>query len=1291
MESSSSDVCRIEKLQTAEQWITWKFQIKIILNSCDLYDVVCGDAEPLKSAKDGDLKEHLKADFKAQRIIVTSVGQQPLTHIVNCKTAREMWTKLITVYEQKSQTNIHMLQQKFYACVKAEKDDIATHISKVECIAQQLRDLGETVSESMLITKILMTLPDKYMHFHTAWESTAATDRTLSNLTSRLIIEETRMSLHTHTQHQNAFMAEKGRIYESHSSKSFSGGGSRGRCFICKKTGHWKRECPKKKNSKIENKNNNKDAFISTLQRCDTNSDSQGWFMDSGATDHMTYDRELFSSYEQFDKPQKVRVGNGELINAYGCGDVDILSYNNFTWLNKCLKKVLYVPEIKVNLFSSNSALDKGLRLVSNKDECRLLDGDKIVAVGFREKSLFRMMFEIKIPSANIATKIHDLKTWHERLAHQNIKTVKLFLKNKNIQVADDGLFCEACVFGKHSKLKFQASDSRAKQPGELVHSDLCGPMQHPSLSDSRYFLLFKDDFSKYRCVYFLKHKSEVPSCFRNFIYKLKSETGLKLKTIRTDNGTEFLNENFEDVLKQFGILHQTSVPYCPQQNGRAEREMRTLVEAGRTMIHAKNLPLELWPEAINTAAYVINRSALNDDLKTPFELWTGKDLNTDWENWKAFGDVCFVHVPASKRRKWDLKSEKGHFVGYIEGVKGYRIWVPRTNKIEVSRDVIFQKTIPEHVNEIHKKNEDSETTTVESNNILVFDDGDEPKQLERDESFHSAEDSDADDDEVPLRYRLRSAAGAHNSTVSAMLAGCAFVAESIEPNSFEEALRSRDASKWDQAMANEMDALIKNQTWELVSPPDDRKVIDNKWVYKIKGSSTNEPDLFKARLVVRGFSQVKGLDYEETFSPVARFSSIRTVFSLAAHKSYKIKNFDIKTAFLNGTLKENIFMKQPKGFEDGTGRVCKLQRSLYGLKQASRVWNEKFTSFLRSFHLETSKADPCVFVGNDIIMAIYIDDGIIAAKDDNKIQAVINFLRKEFAVKVFEAKFFLGFEIFYKTDGTIFINQQCFADKIVSKFGMMNANTVSTPADTFAFEMVEDNETSSSTNFPYRAAVGSLMYLAVGTRPDISYALGVVSRYMENPKEVHIKALKRIIRYVKGTRNYGIAFNSNSLYTFESYSDADYAGDRNTRRSTSGYICFLGDGPISWCSQQQRCVALSTTESEYIAAAEAAKEISWLKLLFDDIRCSYQNSTLFMDNQSAIRLVKNPEFHKRTKHVDVKYHFIREKYTQKVFDIEYVSTELQKADIFTKSLPKERFQILRKMIGVFPLSADSN
>ncbi|XP_055919019.1 uncharacterized protein LOC129951016 [Eupeodes corollae] len=196
--------------------------------------------------------------------------------------------------------------------------------------------------------------------------------------------------------------------------------------------------------------------------------------------------------------------------------------------------------------------------------------------------------------------------------------------------------------------------------------------------------------------------------------------------------------------------------------------------------------------------------------------------------------------------------------------------------------------------------------------------------------------------------------------------------------------------------------------------------------------------------------------------------------------------------------------------------------------------------------------------------MAIYIDDGIIPAKDDNKIQAVINFLRKEFAVKVFEAKFFLGFEIFYKTDGTIFINQQCFADKTVSKFGMMNANTVSTPADTFAFEMVKDNKTSSSSNFPYHATVGSLMYLAVGTRPDISYALGVVSRYMENPMEVHIKALKCIIRYVKGTRNYGIAFNSNSLYTFESYSDADYAGDRNTRRSTSGYICFLGDGPIS-------------------------------------------------------------------------------------------------------------------------------
>lgn len=314
--------------------------------------------------------------------------------------------------------------------------------------------------------------------------------------------------------------------------------------------------------------------------------------------------------------------------------------------------------------------------------------------------------------------------------------------------------------------------------------------------------------------------------------------------------------------------------------------------------------------------------------------------------------------------------------------------------------------------------------------------------------------------------------------------------------------------------------------------------------------------------------------------------------------------------------------------------------------------------------------------------MAIHVDDGLIVGESSNEIKSLLKYLGEKFEIKEMDVGCFLGIEIQKREDKSIFVHQSTYAKKVLSKFNMENCNTVSTPSDTN--QQMQSFDESSASNYPYRELIGSLMYLAVGTRPDLAHAVGIASRYLQNPTIVHENAAKRILKYLKKTLNFGILFHSDKTTDLFAYSDADFAGDIDSRRSTTGYVSIFGGGAISWCSERQKSVSLSTTESEYMAASQCVKELVWLKSIFNEILGeSVLKMGFFMDNQSAIRLIKNPEFHKRSKHIDVRYHFIREKYEENLFDLQYISTKEMVADIFTKSLATQRFNDLTKKLGV--------
>jgi len=360
--------------------------------------------------------------------------------------------------------------------------------------------------------------------------------------------------------------------------------------------------------------------------------------------------------------------------------------------------------------------------------------------------------------------------------------------------------------------------------------------------------------------------------------------------------------------------------------------------------------------------------------------------------------------------------------------------------------------------------------------------------------------------------------------------------------------------------------------------------VVSCKWILKSKVNPDGSLARRKARLVARGFSQTHGVDYFETFSPVVRYESVRCILSLAAAKKMDIVQFDVKTAFLNGDLKEEVFMSQPEGYEDGSGRVCKLNRSIYGLKQSSRNWNEKFNSFLSGEGLVATAEDTCVFVRHNgketLIVCLYVDDGLVCGTNKGEVASFLKSLESVFEITAGSPEQYVGMEISRdKNAGTISISQTGYISRVLQRFGMMECKSVATPMTAGIKLQVEDSK--EVFQCPYREAIGCLNYISCVSRPDITYAINCLARYSNDPKKVHWRAVKRVMQYLKGTKDKKLLFGSDRELVLTGHCDSDWGGEEDQRRSTTGYVFSLTGGPVSWCSRLQRTTALSVTEAE--------------------------------------------------------------------------------------------------------------
>ena len=1249
MTSTSTSIHSIEKLDSTN-YHAWKFKMQMVLVDKDLWDIIEGSGEEPEE-ESSERKSWKVRDRKALATICLSVKDSELVHVRTCKTSAEAWKKLAEVYETKGLARKLFLRRKFFTIQLQERDSMQQHINKVMTLAEQLEGIGAPVNDEDIAMTLLCSLPESYENLIIALES-RADDLTAEFVQARLLQEETRRKEANTVKHEDsAFLlknkgkedVQKGKKKAKYSPKKrfpF-------KCYSCGKEGHKAAECFSRTG---EGKNQDKevqrdtDTCAAAFTVCTRDRDK--WYVDSGATQHLCSKREWFYNFRDI-PAYNIYLADRNSIMAMGIGTIimnmDINGKESITRMDE----VLYVPNLHGNLLSVSRLVSRGYIVIFDSSGCRIMNSDeKIAAVAIKEKNLYHLLGTVQERSDHTyLTKLsqNDISTWHQRLGHLGVEYIRQMItkdmvRDLEIEDKDEVMdICVGCIQGKQQRLPFPISKGeRAKDILEIIHTDICGPMNNISLGGARYFLTFIDDKSRKTFVYFLKTKDEVFDKFKEFKSMVEKQIGKKIKILRSDNGGEYTSKKFEQYLKWKGIIHQTTVPYTPEQNGVAERANRTIVERARSMLHAKNLGYEFWAEAVATAVYLKNCSptkAVSD--KTPQEAWRGYKPTVS--HLRIFGCKTWAHIPKNKRTKLDSKAVECVFVGYCNRSKGYRLYNPSTKKIIISRDVTFDERDSQNTpnNEtMNPRIEEQEEIKIQEQQIDLksledqdleekkdreIDDiiEDDKEDLEDQEEFQTSSSSVFQDVLIPRRS-LRDKQPPERYGFDAEQARIAFSIE--EPQSYKEAMEQNDSKEWEKAMKAEYISIMKNKTWTLTKLPPDRKAIGCKWVFKTKYNALGKIERYKARLVAKGYSQTQGIDYDETFAPVVKFNSIRILLALAAMLDLKIHQMDVNTAYLNGDLDVDIYMEQPEGFikRGQEDKVCKLNKALYGLKQSGRVWYQKIDTYLSSLGFKRTFADNCIYILTKgktiIIVTLYVDDFLIFS---NNIEATTNLKRqlsKRFDMKdLGEAQYCLGIQIIRnRKEKTISINQTKYIENILKRFNIFDCKPIGIPLDTNskltkAMSPITDEKREEMKKVPYQSAVGSLMYAMLGTRPDIAYSVGVISQFNSNPGKAHWIAVKRIFRYLKGTMDYSLTYKGSESQLL-GYSDADWGGNLDDRRSTTGYTFIISGGAVTWSSKKQQTVALSSTEAEYMALTQATKEAVWIKHLLTELNINNFN-----------------------------------------------------------------------------------
>jgi hypothetical protein len=1371
--TSSSALYSVEKLTSdptgSNNFAIWKQRLELVLMGRGLWDYVGGELtqEPTgDKASQVDKNSWRTNNTQALAQIGLTLSGPELSHIRGIKFAKEAWNKICSVFEQRSLASKVFKRRRFFTATLKEGDSVQLHIVTLRDMAAELEAMGVAISDEDLAMTMLCSLPE-------SWNATVVSIEAMPTLTSdyvsnRLIDEERRK-----LELSNKSAGQESAFYSATPRTGSSSGVRRPQCTFCKAMGHVEAKCYKKHGYPDDHSHNPRNiksrtssagaqahavtssqdcsptaispsyAFNTYTDDCSrpATSDSLVWFIDTGSSEHFCNQLDWMTDIKAV-APISIKVSDGRMIKSSTTGVIQATIVVQGKRIGVVFHHVYYVPDLQVNLLSVKRMTSSGTVrlefdgphcLISSKDDrwrFQAAEVGNLYAITLnRSSSSFMVEAGSALATTTTSTAEELARRWHGRLGHLHMDAIRSLVScstglDPRIAQAVIGQ-CEACIRGKiHRMAMPQQVTSRAQALLELVHTDVCGPMRTATLAGSRYFVTFIDDFSRFIVIFAMKTKDETLAHFK--VYKAWAElhTGHPIKAMRSDGGGEYSSKDFDTFLQSCGIARQRSTPYTPQQNGVAERANRTLVEMARTMLHAAELSLHLWGEAVLVAAYIRNRSPTRALASgTPYQAWTGKQ--PDLDHLRVFGCKAFACVTTPNTSKLDSKAWDCIFVGYSAESKAYRLYHPASGRIVISRDVVFVED---------SVKPPSPSVKASSDVMLV------PIDWQSDDSPAAPVDSDApapdvDDDSnddnsvassstpptslVPVAPALAPSDSAPSNPArrSARLQqpanqryyGANAFAASVDdseledqPSTYREVMSRPDSAQWEAAMKDEIDSIIKNNTWELVDLPPERKAIGCKWVYIRKRTATGKIERYKARLVAKGFSQIEGIDFTETFAPVAKFSSIRALLALATDYDLEIHQMDVKTAFLNGDLDVDIYMEQPEGFTvtGSEHQVCKLKKSLYGLKQAGRAWYQKIDDALFKLGFTRLDTDHCVYQltrdGLRLWIALYVDDLLIFSNQLEQLKDFKSQFSKLFDMKdLGEAHFALGIEIIRdRAQRTLFISQRRYIDNLLRRYGMDDCKPISTPMEVkpklTRLQCPQSGEEAASVrNLPYQSAVGAMMYAMLGTRPDIAFAIARLSQFSSNYGITHWSALKRVMRYLAGTRDLCISYRGASASTsvvtnLIGYCDADWGSDIDHRRSITGYVFTLAHGAISWQAKTQQTVALSSVEAEYMASTQATKEAIWWDRLLSGLHLQVPKPMdIRSDSRGSIALSKNPASHSRTKHISIQHHFVREQVESNMVQLSWIPTEDMPADLLTKPLARDRHQALILRLGM--------
>jgi hypothetical protein len=1105
---------------------------------------------------------------------------------------------------------------------------------------------------------------------------------------------------------------------------------------------------------------------------------STSTILDSGTTSTLIMDREIFWTYTE-GTSVKVKTANHGFLSTSGRGDcLAELTLNGRTFRIK-LTDCLHAPGAYINLLSVSRMLKKGWSCnfqpypprceLSHRGELygQIPEVNDLFSVELRfirpgETSFYSSPSEISAFARVPLT--WDL--WHARLGHiggEAVKRVPLIATGVEVDKNVPLRRCEPCIIAKHPRKPFPPSEEPpAAHPLDVIHSDLCGPFPIVTPHGKYHFVIFLDDHSNLLNLQLLATKDQALEAWRTVKTRWENHLERKVKVFRSDNGGEFVNAAFTKALQDAGIERQLSAPYAHQQNGKAERAMRTIEGRLFALLETAQLPANLWGEAALTVCYLWNRSesrALKPGT-TPYEIVNGKQ--PDLSHLRVFGSHCFARIPTEVQSKLGPHSRRAIFMGYPDGTKGYRLRDMVTGAFFIARDVIFNENLPSvtHAHDSEESDDDEHDSPAShvppphtsshppsspstaspspstpppqprrSTRARILTEGgktfaegiaaskarlQELRQARNERIAHPAltEGVPVHDDSPTISEEVEEDLEQIEPNTDVTEAFANLMVEEhahltirsdrkrdpysdnydmkVPPASYDEAVLRQDRDEWLMAMQKELGIMDEMNVYQLTTLPAGRKAIGNRWVLEFKEDNKGGP-VHKARLVAQGFSQIPGVDYGATFAPVLKTASLRIIAALACKNNWDLDTFDATRAFLWGVLKEEIYMRQPKGFEQGDWRVMvwKMLRTIYGLKQSAMEWYEEVKAIMEELGFTRCGVDYAVFIFDHVdnygtrtfcIIGWHVDDSLGTSNSPRFLAHVKGKINARFGIKdLGPVDRFLGIQFERdRSSRRLWMHQSEYITYLLEEYGLLQCNPVLLPLDAnFPFGRPSDiHPVVPNLASSFRKLVGELLYLAVCTRPDISYSVNTLAQFSANPSNCHYAAAKRLLRYLAGTISLRLHYGGDRAdEALHGYCDADWASSPEDRRSISGYAWFYGGGIIAYVSKKQATVALSSTEAEYMAITHVIQEGLWLKSLFTALRLPPTIPlVIHMDNTGAIALSKEARNHIRSKHIDVRYHFIRGHVSRGTFVPTWLPSHANISDIFTKALARPLF-----------------